>query len=211
MSDTTFVSKRGLIRAKEPRADVLNKSRNLDMSISLAPSEIQRILDGHNTSNLNNSGNFSMLYESTSNILGTEPANSERSVFASNDLNVREKANMLFTQFLEVLQSRTNDTEIFDTIHDIIQTCSGVVDELNRDEIRSTFAKQKSEEHLWFEQEHNTWKLLYALYKDRILVQPEHMDEAILGCSDKEVINQLYTCKSGTCISTIWNIYFISF
>lgn len=194
MSDTTFISKRGLIRAKEVRGDSM-KSKNLDLSITLAPSEIQRLMDSHNTSNLNTSGNYSMLYESTSNILGTEPANSERSILENNELGIKEKANMLFPQFLEVLQSRTNDSEIFDTIQDIIHTCSGIIDELNRDGVRSSFIKQKSEDQLWFEQEHNTWKLLYALYKDRIMVQTEQIDEPILGCSDKEVINQLYNCN----------------
>ncbi|XP_055904277.1 nuclear pore complex protein Nup107 [Eupeodes corollae] len=196
MSETAFVSKRGLIRAREARADGSSINRNLDLSITLAPSEIQRLLDSHNTSNLNNSGNFSMLPESTSNFLGTEPANSGRSILENNELDIREKANMLFPQFLEVLQSHNNDSEVFDTIQDIIHICSGIVDELDRDGMRTMYIKQKCEEHLWFEQEHITWKLLYALYKDRIMVQTEPMEEVALGCSDKEVISQLYSCNS---------------
>lgn len=140
------------------------------------------------------------------------------SVLAFNSNGFRnEKSDTLFPQFLEVLQGRTNDSEVFDTIQDLIHVCAGVLDISKKDHeqmggtgsggtgsIRrhSTYIPYLKA-HKWLEDELKTWKLLYALFKDRILVQRGEQREMMdcesmitLGNSEKDIVTQLYTSNS---------------
>lgn len=205
MSNKKFMSKRGIIRSKERAEPPMPLCSDIELSITVEPNEIQHLLNMHNTME-SGGGNFNDYFLqktlSASNFIGssfmTDGANSEHSALepTPSELSQKEKMDMLFSQFLEILQSRTTDSEVFDTIQDLIQTCSGVLEEVVNGEYRIN-QKFKLGENFWLEQEQNTWKLLYALYKDRIMLQLDNMEYEVpsLGCFEKEVIAQLYACK----------------
>lgn len=194
MSDSSTFSpqtKRGLIRSKETslfRNEFLQnttptRERDLDLSSSIFQDSQSRIF-------LDNTNRFD---GSTSNIcssfLSVEKTHTEivETLF-------KEKTDSLYTHFLEVLQSRSNDAEIFDTVQDLIHTCTGVLDNLQKEEQRSSVQGK----HYWLEQEEKTWKLLYALYKDRVLTQQDNMeadDAPPLNASEKEVVSILYSSE----------------
>ncbi|XP_054741570.1 nuclear pore complex protein Nup107 [Anastrepha obliqua] len=198
MSQSPFAtSKRGLIQIKPLQAQQ-NTSRN---DLTLLPNELSRILDQSQRQLSHN--NSSAFFDHFNLTAGDGMTASERSVLGDTHhmCSLKEKTDLLFPQFLEVLQGRTNDSEVFDTIQDLIQTCAGVADELQREQRQgASNTKGQMSNTLWLEQEMKTWKLLYALYKDRIMVQAEGegMDCEMppLGGSEKEVITQLYACNS---------------
>lgn len=109
-------------------------------------------------------------------------------------MNGREKSHLLFQQFLEILQSRTSDTEIFDTIQDIIQTCTDAIEEMSKFR-RGGIDIGAQRDLVWLTQERNTWRLLYCLYKDRLIVQKEaaDYDDLPLVGSEKLIVEHLYT------------------
>ncbi|XP_067622846.1 nuclear pore complex protein Nup107 isoform X2 [Eurosta solidaginis] len=204
MSQSPFTtSKRGLIQVKPqtPKALLAPLNSSHDNSISLLPNELSRLLDQSQRQLSHN--NSSAFYDHFNLTVGDGMTVSERSIVddAHHMHSVKEKTNLLFPQFLEVLQARTNDSEVFDTIQDLIQTCAGVADELHKErQMTPATVSGQRDNGLWLEQEMKTWKLLYALYKDRILVQAENggmdCDMPPLGGSEKEVIAQLYACNS---------------
>lgn len=117
----------------------------------------------------------------------------DNSVYAKLDPStVKQKTNRLHDFFLEIAQSRTNEAEVFDTVHNMIQACSEIFDDI----IRSGGMTSDGKLFEWLNQERNTWKLLYCLYKDRLLNQ-QGMDDAndddyFLYASEKEIIEKLY-------------------
>ncbi|KAM7351759.1 nuclear pore complex protein Nup107 [Cochliomyia hominivorax] len=200
MSQGPFVSKRGLIKPHTPQrvggsSAGAGMNDSLNYSITLMPTELQRMLD---QSNLNSSALGSSF---RADALADNQSLCDRSIMdqTTNIDLFKEKADMLFPQFLEVLQARTNDSEVFDTIQDLIHTCSGIVEECQKDALRPGERKSNRKTE-WLERECKTWKLLYALYKDRILIQNADQgmdfDGPTLGGSEKEVIAQLYNCNS---------------
>ncbi|XP_036329196.1 nuclear pore complex protein Nup107 [Rhagoletis pomonella] len=205
MSQSPFAtSKRGLIQIKTQPSKAMrsqqNTSRN-DLSITLLPNDLSRILDQSQRQLSHN--NSSAFFDHFNLTVGDGMTASERSVLddGQQTYSLKGKTDLLFPQFLEVLQSRTNDSEVFDTIQDLIQTCAGVADELQRDQRQVANTDKRQEDNaVWLHQEMKTWKLLYALYKDRIMVQAEGggMDCEMppLGGSEKEVVAQLYACNS---------------
>lgn len=112
------------------------------------------------------------------------------------DVTIKSKTDRLFEHFLEVLRVRTSDAEIFETIQDLIQVCTDTFNDiiqnggrLNERNIFDGFG--------WLNQERNTWKLLFCLYKDRLLNQREMdeddgIDDLWLHSSEKEIIDKLY-------------------
>lgn len=114
-------------------------------------------------------------------------------IYAKLDPNdVKLKTNRLHDFFLEIAQSRTNEAGIFDTVQNMIQACTEIVDDI----IRNGGMTSDNQLYEWLNQERNTWKLLYCLYKDRLINQ-HGMDECndddyLLYASEKEIIDKLY-------------------
>lgn len=108
---------------------------------------------------------------------------------------VKEKTDQLYEHFLEIAQTLANDTEIFESVENMIDACSETIDELSRNggtlDEKNIFAGFG-----WLNQERNTWKLLYCLYKDRLLSQKlmdeGNIDDFSLYTSEKEIIEKLY-------------------
>lgn len=160
-------TKRGLIR--------LNKSTH-DANKSLTHNE-SSFFGGNETF-----GNFSTVADNTA--------------FLKIESNtIKQKTDRLYEHFLDIAQSRTNDTEIFDTVQDMIQTCTETFEDILRSGGRLN-EKQFVTGFGWLNEERNTWKLLHCLYKDRLLNQ-NAMEEGIeddflLYSSEKEIIEKLY-------------------
>lgn len=73
-----------------------------------------------------------------------------------------------------------------------LAACSDTIDEIERFERHGQHANRS--EYRWLNQERNTWKLLYALYQDRLITQKEAMDydDSPLMGSEKMIVENLY-------------------
>lgn len=117
----------------------------------------------------------------------------DSSVYAKLDPStVKQKTDRLHEFFLEIAQGRTNEAEMFDAIHNMIQACNEVFDDI----LRNGGLTSDQQLFEWLDEERNTWKLLYCLYKDRLLNQQSmddaNDDEFFLDASEKEIIEKLY-------------------
>lgn len=177
-----------------------NNTMDLDYSVTMSNSEIFRYLDTTNTAsptlfrNIYNAGN-----NTTIGILpaGTDLVSAEQQQSSGRDLT-----GQLYGNFLEVLQSRTDDSEVFDTVEDLIQTCSDTIDELVKHNRHGHVGSGSSginnyfdDNNLWLIHERNTWRLLYCLFKDRLIVQKESndFDDLPMIGSEKMIVEHLYT------------------
>lgn len=165
---------------------------DIDSSMTLNLQEARLLMDnsGMNTEEtmMNNTPSRMRLSSTVSNM-------SSMSVVKG---RVEQRTEQLFERFLEVLQMHTNDTEIFETIAELTQAVIDTIDDVKQCGKRE-MPKAGAED--WLMHEKNTWQLLFALYKDRLVTQKEdemEVDEAVipLGNSEKVVINNLYTTNA---------------
>ncbi|XP_030557172.1 nuclear pore complex protein Nup107 [Drosophila novamexicana] len=120
--------------------------------------------------------------------------------------NGRGKTDILFGHFYEVLHAHNNTNDTLDVVQLLAQACQQVVEQLELDIERGVGGnhgtKQRESSVKWLKQEINTWRLLHALYYDRLLLQAdtqaddEMQDGPMLGGSEKEVIQQLYSINA---------------
>lgn len=118
----------------------------------------------------------------------------------------KSRMDVLFPQFFDVLQAQGNGQEAFEVIQSLTQVCRGVVEQLELEIDHGMGgeqgARQRESMLTWLRQEINTWRLLHALFYDRILLQTdrqaddEMQDGPTLGGSEKEVIQQLYALNA---------------
>lgn len=150
-----------------------------NLSLTLGPHEVRRFLNGSEN-------------DLTFNHTMYAKSDTENNV---NAVSTKETLNSLYGRFLDNLKIRTNDSEIFETVKDLIQSCSDTLGEVSQPYHRS---KQQSEDYQWLIKERDTWRLLYALYKDRLIIQKEasdYDDLPLLG-SEKEIIEHLYATNA---------------
>lgn len=162
------ISRRGLIRANISHRP--SEEMDLDFSLTIAPNEMRKIMENATLTSTTFFGNQSAL-GSQSNISTIG----------------RQKTDLLYTQFLEVIQSKTNDSEIFETVQDLILTLTNTIEEME------TSNKKVMRNH-WLREEENTWKLLFCLYKDRLIAQKENLEieDLPLVNSEKTIVEHLY-------------------
>lgn len=165
---------------------------NFDVSVTMSTSEIRQFLDKSNLSVVASPTLFRNVYNNantTGSIAGSTFTGAEQQSSA------KELTEHLYGHFLEVLQSRSDDSEVFDTVQDLIQTCSDTVTELatHRRKVNAD-AGAPAPDNLWLIHERNTWRLLYCLYKDRLIVQKESndFDDLPLVGSEKVIVEHLY-------------------
>lgn len=118
----------------------------------------------------------------------------------------KSRIDVLFPQFFEVLLTHSGGQEIFEVIQGLTQVCRGAVEQLELEIERgmggAQGARQRESILSWLRQEIYTWRLLFALFKDRVLVQTENQaddemqDGPTLGGSEKEVVDQLYVINA---------------
>lgn len=159
--------------------DTIKNIMDLDGSITMGSDEVRRFLDNSSIMGIGTpTQTFFMPHDGLD---------------ADDFVSTQHKTNMLYSSFLEILQSRTNDSEIFDTIKDLIQTCSDTLSEISKPYPRSQ-KDMIENDHEWLVKERDTWRLLYALYKDRLIVQKDasdYEDLPLLG-SEKDIVEHLY-------------------
>ncbi|XP_051858295.1 nuclear pore complex protein Nup107 [Drosophila albomicans] len=202
--DSSYQARRGGLLRQPLNSTSHNQTHNL--SITLLPEEQEML---RNTS-VGALGLQSRLQRSTYNPLQDVSSLSGDTSQMLEDMDDadrgRSKVDALFTQFLEVLQAHNNDNETLDVVQQLAQACSQVVEQLELEMQRgvggSQGAKQREQSIQWLKQEINTWRLLHALYYDRLLLQNDQQadedmqDGPMLGGSEKEVIQQLYAINA---------------
>lgn len=183
LDESVVKSKRGLLRAKDrPQLDESTAATmDFDLSVTVGPQEIRSfMLDG------NLSGSRMSLAGSVASVTGT---------------NVKNRADALFGQFLEVLQRRSSESEVFETVEDLIETLDealgGIVKVTGQAAGGGRERKVLAEES-WLTVERDTWKLLFALYKDRLVVQKEELevDDLPLVNSERAIVEHLYAANA---------------
>lgn len=104
---------------------------------------------------------------------------------------VKQKTDHLYQQFLSIIQSRTNEMEIFETVHDLRQVLDNTIEEMES----SKNIKVGSD--TWIRQEMNTWGLIHCLYKDRLITQKDEMEieDLPLVNSEKIIVEHLYSSE----------------
>ena len=104
---------------------------------------------------------------------------------------VKQKTDHLYQHFLSVIQSRSNEMEVFETVYDLRQVLETTIDEMES----SRNIKVASDS--WIRQEMNTWSLIHCLHKDRLITQKEEMetDDLPLVNSEKVIVEHLYLSK----------------
>ena len=178
------VGRKSLIRNRESKANLERSLRDdsmmdFDFSVPAEPRDARRFME---TSNIVNNSMF------TSN-----------SVYSGSQTNisvvVKQKTDHLYTQFLEVIQSRHNELEVFETLQDLIVTIQNTIESMENPENNKRNIKIDNDS--WLRQEQNTWQLLYCLYKDRLITQKEEMesDDLPLMNSEKTIVEHLYLSK----------------
>lgn len=103
---------------------------------------------------------------------------------------VKQKTDHLYQHFLLVIQSRTNEMEIFETVSDLKLVLQNTIDEMESSK------NMKFGCDAWIRQEMNTWSLIHCLYKDRLITQKEmETDDLPLVNSEKVIVEHLYLSK----------------
>lgn len=111
---------------------------------------------------------------------------------------VKQKTDHLYQHFLSVIQSRSNEMEIFETVFDLRQVLENTIEEMES----SKNVKVGSDS--WIRKEMNTWSLIHCLYKDRLITQKDEMetDDLPLANSEKVIVEHLYQSKSALQLRT---------
>lgn len=195
--DSPFTQRRsGLLRLP------LNSTSNTtqpghNLSITLLPEE-EEMLKNTSAGAL---GLLSRLNNRTTNVMDVSTLSVADSSLILDDMNDgdrgRGKTDLLFAHFYEILQSHANENDSLDVVQQLAKVCRQVVDQLELEIERgvggSQGTKQREASIVWLKQEINTWRLLHALYYDRLLNQSdtqaddEMQDGPMLGGSEKEV------------------------
>lgn len=103
-----------------------------------------------------------------------------------------EKADQLYSLFLSIIQSSTNEMEIFETVYHLRQVLANTIEEMEVEK-KKKFVRANN----WIRLEMNTWDLIYCLYKDRLITQKEEMeqDDLPLVNSEKMIVEHLYSSE----------------
>lgn len=106
---------------------------------------------------------------------------------------VKEKTDQLYSHFLAVIQSSSNEMEIFETVFHLRQVLENTLEEMEGEGRKKKFLGATN----WIRNEINTWSLIHCLYKDRLITQKEEMeqDDLPLVNSEKMVVEHLYLSK----------------
>lgn len=105
---------------------------------------------------------------------------------------VKQKTDHLYQHFLSVIQSRSNELEVFEIVADLRQVLQNTIDEMQSSK------NVKVDNETWIRQEMNTWSLIHCLYKDRLITQKEQemeTDNLPLMNSEKIIVERLYLSK----------------
>ncbi|XP_058460940.1 nuclear pore complex protein Nup107 [Malaya genurostris] len=180
LDESAVKSRRGLLRTLKP------DESDFDMSLTVGPQEIRSFM-------LDQSHHVHNISDSRLSLAGSQ--------ISVGGANVRSRTDALFGQFLEVLQRRTSEAEVFETVQDLIETLEETLAGIEKVTTQAAGIGRERKilaEESWLNVERDTWKLLFALYKDRLLVQKEdmEMDDLPLVNSERAIVEHLYAANA---------------
>lgn len=97
--------------------------------------------------------------------------------------------NSLYTEYLEVIQARSNVPQIFETVSDLARCCSDTLNVVQS--LKSKVKGYVHEDEKWLVNERNTWRLIYCLYQNRLSFDEDNNSQ-YFGVSEKLCIENLY-------------------
>lgn len=165
---------------------------DMDLSIKLTNDEIRNMLN--RTNEVPDDSRFNYSYNTT--VYNDQTTVHQQQLMDSSQLTGKQRADTLFATFLDVVKGRKNNLD-FDTVQELVQTCSDILDEVQRHADTRRGAKEK-EQLQWLQSERDVWRLVYSLYRDRLLIQKEAMDcdDLDLMRSEKTIAEYLYLNNS---------------
>ncbi|KRT85638.1 hypothetical protein AMK59_1849, partial [Oryctes borbonicus] len=161
--------KKGLFKAQKAKSLYKDNISNT----TLTPEESTYLSDSRdiqfNTSKLINRVDTSRLTDSTYAKLTNFNVTSTGSVIEA-DQPWKNAVNSLYIEFLEVMQTHMNSQAVLDMVRDLACCCSDTLSVIKTLKSKIAFSQVDTEED-WLENERNTWRLLFALYQDRLGIQ----------------------------------------
>lgn len=97
--------------------------------------------------------------------------------------------NSLYTEFLEVIQARSSVPHIFETISDLARCCADTLHVART--LKSKVKGHLVDDEKWLINERNTWRLIYCLYQNRLIID-EEIHNQYFGVSEKLCVENLY-------------------
>lgn len=157
---------------------------DMDVSIRLTNEEIKALL---NRTLQDDSFRLNYSHNTT---VANDPFDS------SDRLAGKHKADVLYAMFLDVVKGRKSSLD-FETVQELVQICTDILDEVQQDAFTRRGAKER-EQLNWLQMERDVWRLVYSLYRDRLLIQKEGMDcdDLDLMRSEKTIAEYLYLNNS---------------
>lgn len=146
---------------------------NMDLSIKLTNEEIRSLLNrttgAGQDDRLSYSFNTTVYNESQMDSTVDRPSGVQR-------------ADSLYGTFLDVVRGRKSNLD-FETVQELVQTCTDILDDVQRHADTRRGMKEK-EQLSWLQMERDVWRLVYSLYRDRLLIQKE----AAMDCEDLDLM-----------------------
>lgn len=193
LDESVVKSKRGLLRSKD-RSDFRNSQHqsfaddstamDFELSLTIGQPEMRSFL----MDSQQQLGNMSL---SRLSFAGSQ--------ISTTGLNVKNQIDDLFGQFLEVLQRRSSEAEVFETVEDLIETLDEALNGIEKVTSQAAVGRERKilAEESWLNVERDTWKLLFALYKDRLVFQQNmEMDDLLLINSERTIVEHLYAANA---------------
>lgn len=146
-----------------------SKKRNVNLSITLRPEELE-YLESHGMDMSEYDNSYTDILDATS-LTGT--------VIRNNPW--KKTVDVLYMEFLEVLQSRTAGSTVLDVISELHRCCADALSVLRS--LKSKVHVYELDEELWLENERNIWKLVHVLYQNRLHSLVSSNDGKISMCS----------------------------
>ncbi|XP_014246029.1 nuclear pore complex protein Nup107 [Cimex lectularius] len=110
---------------------------------------------------------------------------------------VNYSSDNLFLQFQTIFQTQGDTQQVFDVISNFIEVCTTTIESISSGR---GFTDQQGNDISWLVQERNTWRLLFALYKNRTTYQDEFNENVNMGfnspLSEKDIILNYYQNNS---------------
>uniref|UniRef100_A0AAG5CRV7 Nuclear pore complex protein n=1 Tax=Anopheles atroparvus TaxID=41427 RepID=A0AAG5CRV7_ANOAO len=188
LDESSVKSNRGLLRSKESFRTLQQQEQQL-LYTSLDEPTL--------------SGTLDLLQDvSVFRLGGGEDQDSRMSVTAGSTTthghaNIKEATKRLCESFLEVLQRHNSESDVFETIDELIETLNDTLlhmDLAARKLLTSGRERHMHEDEMWLNAERETWKLMRCLYRDRLVTQKMdcEMDDLPLVNSERTIIEHLY-------------------
>ncbi|XP_058061948.1 nuclear pore complex protein Nup107 [Anopheles bellator] len=188
LDESNVKSKRGLLRSKEAARSLLQGKPTIT---GLAESSAGVSLDM-----VQDVSGYRVIEDATA--LTT----SRLSLAAgSTTSNAKDVTTRLCVQFLEVLQRHSNETDVFETIDELVETIETTLTDLDlaaRQLLPAGRERRLQAEEMWLNAERETWKLMNCLYRDRFVTQKmeSEIDDLPLVNSERTIIDHLYTANA---------------